>query len=57
MRPNQIWSTDITYIRLAGGFAYWVAIIIVRLMQVVAAFFVERDIKPADFVLLLDPQA
>jgi putative transposase len=22
VRPNQVWSTDITYIRLAGGFAY-----------------------------------
>ena len=27
VRPNQVWSTDITYIRLAGGFAYLVAII------------------------------
>ena len=27
MRPNQVWSTDITYIRLARGFAYLVAII------------------------------
>ena len=27
MRPNQVWSTDITYIRLAHGFAYLVAII------------------------------
>jgi len=27
VRPNQIWSTDITYIRLAHGFAYLVAII------------------------------
>jgi len=26
-RPNQVWSTDITYIRLVGGFAYLVAII------------------------------
>lgn len=25
-RPNQVWSTDITYIRLAHGFAYLVAI-------------------------------
>jgi putative transposase len=25
--PNQVWSTDITYIRLAGGFLYLVAII------------------------------
>jgi putative transposase len=25
-RPNQVWSTDITYIRLAKGFAYLVAI-------------------------------
>ncbi|VFM98332.1 MAG: putative transposase, partial [Candidatus Kentron sp. G] len=24
--PNQVWSTDITYIRLAQGFAYLVAI-------------------------------
>lgn len=27
VRPNQVWSTDITYIRLAHGFAYRVAII------------------------------
>ncbi len=27
VRPNQVWSTDITYIRLAQGFAYLVAII------------------------------
>ena len=27
IRPNQVWSADITYIRLAGGFAYLVAII------------------------------
>ena len=26
-RPNQVWSTDITYIRLARGFAYLVAVI------------------------------
>lgn len=26
-RPNQVWSTDITYIRLANGFCYLVAII------------------------------
>jgi len=26
-RPNQVWSTDVTYIRLARGFAYLVAII------------------------------
>ena len=26
-RPNQVWSTDITYIRLARGFAYLVAIL------------------------------
>ena len=26
-RPNQVWSTDVTYIRLAHGFAYLVAII------------------------------
>ena len=26
-RVNQVWSTDITYIRLAGGFVYLVAII------------------------------
>ena len=25
--PNQVWSTDITYVRLQGGFAYLVAII------------------------------
>lgn len=25
--PNQVWSTDITYIRLEGGFAYLVAVI------------------------------
>ncbi len=27
LRPNQIWSTDITYIRMPHGFAYLVAII------------------------------
>ena len=27
VRPNQVWSTDITYIRLRGGFVYLVAII------------------------------
>ena len=26
-RPNQVWSTDITYIRLPRGFVYLVAII------------------------------
>ncbi len=26
-RNNQVWSTDITYIRLRGGFAYLVAVI------------------------------
>ncbi len=26
-RPNQVWSTDITYVRLLGGFVYLVAII------------------------------
>ncbi len=26
-RPNQVWSTDITYIRLQGGFVYLVAIL------------------------------
>jgi putative transposase len=26
-RPNQVWSTDITYIRLRGGFIYLVAVI------------------------------
>ena len=27
VRPNQVWSTDITYIRLEKGFAYLVAVI------------------------------
>jgi len=27
VRPNQVWSTDITYIRLKGGFVYLAAII------------------------------
>ena len=27
VRPNQVWSTDITYVRLAQGFVYLVAII------------------------------
>ena len=27
VRPNQVWSTDITYIRLRGGFVYLAAII------------------------------
>ena len=26
-RPNEVWSTDITYVRLEGGFAYLVAIV------------------------------
>lgn len=26
-RPNQVWSTDVTYVRLARGFAYLVAVI------------------------------
>jgi putative transposase len=26
-RPDQVWSTDMTYIRLIGGFVYWVAIL------------------------------
>ncbi len=26
-RPSQVWSTDITYIRLSGGFVYLVAVI------------------------------
>ena len=26
-RPNQVWSTDITYCRLPGGFMYLVAVI------------------------------
>ena len=26
VRPNQVWSTDITYIRLRGGFLYLVAV-------------------------------
>ena len=26
-RPNYVWSTDITYIRLPHGFVYWVAVI------------------------------
>ena len=27
VRPNQVWSSDITYVRLAHGFAYLVAVI------------------------------
>lgn len=27
MRPNQVWGTDITYIRLQGGFVYLVALL------------------------------
>lgn len=27
LRPNQVWSVDITYVRLAHGFAYLVAVI------------------------------
>ncbi|ALT18357.1 hypothetical protein AVI53_01235 [Piscirickettsia salmonis] len=26
-KPNQVWSTDITYIRLDGGFVYLAAVI------------------------------
>jgi len=27
LRPNQVWSTDITYIRMPGGFVYLTAVI------------------------------
>jgi len=27
VRPDQVWSTDITYVRLRGGFVYLVAVI------------------------------
>jgi putative transposase len=27
VRPNQVWSTDITYIRLRGGFVYLAAVL------------------------------
>lgn len=27
VRPNQFWSTDLTYVRLVRGFVYFVAII------------------------------
>jgi len=27
MRPNQVWATDITYVRLAHGFMYLVAVL------------------------------
>ena len=36
VRPNQVWSSDITYVRLAQGFAYLVAIIDWYSRQVVA---------------------
>jgi putative transposase len=26
LRPNQVWSTDITYVRMAGGFVYLAAV-------------------------------
>ena len=26
-RPNQVWSTDITYIRMPGGFVYLTAVL------------------------------
>ena len=26
-KPNQVWSTDITYIRVDGGFVYLAAVI------------------------------
>ena len=35
-RPNQVWSTDITYVRLAHGFAYLVAIVDWYARQVLA---------------------
>jgi putative transposase len=25
-RPNQVWATDVTYIPMARGFVYWVAV-------------------------------
>jgi putative transposase len=27
VRPNQVWSADITYVPMIGGFMYWVAIL------------------------------
>jgi putative transposase len=41
VRPNQVWSTDITYIRMAYGFIYLVAIhygLVQSLRAVVASF-------------------
>jgi putative transposase len=35
-RPNQVWATDITYIKLPGGFVYLVAIIDVHSRFIVA---------------------
>lgn len=35
-RPNQVWCTDITYIRLRGGFVYLVAIMDWRSRQVLS---------------------
>jgi putative transposase len=42
-RPNQVWSTDITYIRLARGFAYLVAVIRLVLSQSAGMAVIEHS--------------
>lgn len=41
IHPDQVWSTDITYIRLSQGFVYLVAIVDWFSRYVVARAFIE----------------
>jgi transposase InsO family protein len=44
VRPNQVWSTDITYIRLAHGFVYRVAIIDWHSRRVLSWLRISRNV-------------
>jgi transposase InsO family protein len=42
VRPNQVWATDITYIPMAHGFVYLIAIVVLRQAQ---------EVQPPDIEL------
>jgi transposase InsO family protein len=45
---NQVWSTDITYIRLHGGFIYLVAVMDWFSRYLMCDFFCHQDVtKPS----------
>jgi putative transposase len=52
-RPNQVWATDITYIRLRGGFVYLVAIMD-WFSRYVLAWEVSVTLEPSFCVSALD---